>query len=160
MSETTKQFKKQLPRNALIAALSFVTYSLPAVWLTPYLVRHLGVAAYGPLPLSSVFTQYAYFFTTAQPSRGETSSAMKESTRIIINTLATYGGSLVGLVVGLFSARWILLALGQTDFGLYGVIGSIVIMMSFLNQGMSVGVARFYAYSIGRGHNLSSEESL
>lgn len=84
---------------------------------------------------------------------------MKESTRIIINTLATYGGSLVGLVVGLFSARWILLALGQTDFGLYGVIGSIVIMMSFLNQGMSVGVARFYAYSIGRGHNLSSEEA-
>ena len=84
---------------------------------------------------------------------------MKESTRIIINTLATYGRSLFGLLVGLFSVRWILEALGQTDYGLYGVIGSIVMLMRFLNQGMSVGVARFYAYSIGRGCNLSAEEA-
>lgn len=84
---------------------------------------------------------------------------MKESTRIIINTLATYGRSLFGLVIGLFSTRWILLALGQTDYGLYGVIGSIIMLMNFLNQGMSVGVARFYAYSIGHGHNLSPDEA-
>lgn len=63
MSETTKQFKKQLPRNALMATLSFVTYSLSAIWLTPYLVRHLGTAAYGLVPLAGLFTQYVAIIT-------------------------------------------------------------------------------------------------
>ena len=84
---------------------------------------------------------------------------MKPSTRIIINTLATYSCSLFALFVSLFSARWVLQALGQSDFGLYGVVGSIVLLITFLNGGMSVGVARFYAYSIGRGHNLTEEKA-
>ncbi len=85
---------------------------------------------------------------------------MKPSTRIILNTLATYGRSLFGMAASLFSARWILQALGQVDFGLYGVIGSIILLITFLNGGMSVGVVRFYAYSIGRGHNLPPDEAV
>lgn len=85
---------------------------------------------------------------------------MKESTRIILNTLATYGRSLFALVVSLFSARWVLEALGRTDFGLYGVVGSLILLISFLNGGMSVGVARFYAYSVGRGQKLPPDEAL
>lgn len=84
---------------------------------------------------------------------------MKESHRIIFNSLATYGQSVLGVALNLFSARWILEALGQVNFGLYGVIGSIVLLITFLIQGMSIGVARFYAYSIGHGQNLSSEEA-
>ena len=64
MSETTKQFKKQLPKNTLMALLSFVTYSLSAIWLTPYLVRHLGAAAYGLVPLAGLFTQYVSIITS------------------------------------------------------------------------------------------------
>lgn len=85
---------------------------------------------------------------------------MKSSTRIILNTLATYGQSLFGLFVSLFTARWVLQALGQSDFGLYGVVGSIVLLITFLNGGLSVGVARFYAFSIGRGHNLPEEQAV
>lgn len=84
---------------------------------------------------------------------------MKQSHRIILNTLTAYGQSVFGIALNLFSARWVLEALGQVDFGLYGVIGSIVLLITFLNQGMSVGVARFYAYSIGHGHNLFPEEA-
>ncbi|MFT5701679.1 MAG: O-antigen/teichoic acid export membrane protein [Desulforhopalus sp.] len=64
MSETTKQFKKQLPKNAVMSILSFVTYSLSALWLTPYLFRHLGAAAYGLVPLAGLFTQYVAIITT------------------------------------------------------------------------------------------------
>ncbi len=63
MSETTKEFKKQLPKNALMAGLSFLTYSLSAIWLTPYLVKHLGAAAYGLVPLAGLFTQYVSIIT-------------------------------------------------------------------------------------------------
>jgi O-antigen/teichoic acid export membrane protein len=84
---------------------------------------------------------------------------LKSSHLIAFNTIVSYGQSLVGLVVGLFSARWVLEALGAVDFGLFGVVGSIILLIAFLNGGLSVGVGRFYAYSIGRGKNLSQQES-
>lgn len=85
---------------------------------------------------------------------------MRASSRIILNTLATYGRSLIGMALSLFSARWVLLALGQVDFGLYGVVGSVILLITFLNQGLSIGVSRFYAYSIGQGHNLLPDEAV
>ena len=44
--------------------------------------------------------------------------------RIFLNIVATYGRSLYVLVWGLFISRWVLAALGNTDFvGLYGLVG-------------------------------------
>jgi O-antigen/teichoic acid export membrane protein len=74
---------------------------------------------------------------------------MNATKRIIVNTAATYGQSVFAIVVTLFSARWILMALGDSDFGLFGVVGSLTLLITFLSGGLSVGVARFYAYSIG-----------
>lgn len=37
---------------------------------------------------------------------------MSANKRILLNVIATYGRSLFGLVCGLFSARWVLEALG------------------------------------------------
>jgi O-antigen/teichoic acid export membrane protein len=84
---------------------------------------------------------------------------MRESSRIIANTLASYGNSLFGLFATLFSARWVLQALGETDFGIYGVVGSIVLLLTFLNGGLQAGVSRFYAFSIGRGKTLPREQA-
>ena len=63
MNSTTKQFKKQLPRNAVTAIFSFCVGCLTAVWLTPYLVKHLGNVAYGLIPLAGLLTQYASLIT-------------------------------------------------------------------------------------------------
>ena len=46
---------------------------------------------------------------------------MSPNRRIFLNIVATYGRSLYALVCGLFISRWVLAALGKTDFGLYGV---------------------------------------
>lgn len=70
--------------------------------------------------------------------------------RILINILATYGRSIVSFVFSLFTARWILRALGQSDFGLYGVVGGVMFFISIVNSTQSATVARFYAFSIGR----------
>ena len=40
---------------------------------------------------------------------------MTENRRIVLNVAATYGRSVYALVCGLFSGRWALMALGQTD---------------------------------------------
>ena len=75
---------------------------------------------------------------------------MKPGTRITLNTLVTYGRSVVSLLFGLFSSRWILAALGQDDYGLYGVVGSVIVAVTFLNIVLSNSVVRFYAVSIGQ----------
>jgi len=85
---------------------------------------------------------------------------MTATQRIALNTAAAYGRSLFALVLGLFSARWVLNALGVTDFGLYGVVGSIIIFITFINTVMSGSVARFYAYAIGQGMCLCPADAV
>jgi hypothetical protein len=82
---------------------------------------------------------------------------MTASQRIAFNTLATYGRSVLGMFLGLFSSRWVLQALGQQDYGLYAVVGSVIVFITFLNGVTSGSVARFLAFSIGKG---GSEETV
>jgi len=77
---------------------------------------------------------------------------MKPSQRIILNTAATYIRSILAVGLALFSSRWVLHALGQTDFGLYAVVGSVIIFITFFNSVMAGSAARHYAYSIGQGN--------
>jgi membrane protein EpsK len=63
MMDTTTQFKRQLPRNVLLQVLSFATSITVGILLTPYLVRHLGRAAYGLIPIAGVMTQYVSIIT-------------------------------------------------------------------------------------------------
>lgn len=58
MIDTTTQFKTQLPRNLFLQVLSFVVSVGIGIWLVPYLVGHLGRAAYGLIPISGAMTQY------------------------------------------------------------------------------------------------------
>ena len=81
---------------------------------------------------------------------------MSPNRRIFLNIVATYGRSLFALVCGLFSARWVLEALGQEDFGLYGVVGGLVAFISIVNVLLGVAVGRFYAVSVGAADSSSS----
>lgn len=74
---------------------------------------------------------------------------MTENKRIALNIVATYGRSVFGVLCGIFSTRWVLEALGQIDFGLYGLVGSMVVFVSFFNIQFSSAIARYYAYAIG-----------
>lgn len=77
---------------------------------------------------------------------------MSPNKRIFVNIVATYGRSLFALICGLFSARWVLEALGQEDFGLYGVVGGLVAFISIVNALLGCAVGRFYAVSVGAAH--------
>jgi O-antigen/teichoic acid export membrane protein len=76
---------------------------------------------------------------------------MPPSQRIALNTIATYSRSVISAALGLFSIRWVLGALGQSDFGLFSVVGSIITFIVFLNGVMAGSAARHFAYSIGEG---------
>lgn len=76
---------------------------------------------------------------------------MTASQRIALNTLATYVQSVFALALGLFSSRWILLALGPVDYGLMGVVGAVIVFVTFLKSMTAAACARFFAFSIGKG---------
>lgn len=83
---------------------------------------------------------------------------MTGNQRIVLNVIATYGRSLVGVACGIFSTRWVLMALGQVDFGLYGLIGSLSLFMTFVNIQFSLAISRYYAYSVGQAGISESED--
>lgn len=83
---------------------------------------------------------------------------MTENKRIALNVAATYGRSLYALAVGLFTGRWILMALGETDYGLYGVVGGLMAFVTFLNGLMAQSVSRFYAFSVGQARMAATTE--
>ena len=55
--------------------------------------------------------------------------AMTPNRRIFLNIIATYGRSLYALVIGLFCGRWTLMALGEVDYGLMGVVGGLTVFV-------------------------------
>lgn len=70
--------------------------------------------------------------------------------RIVKNTLYLYIRMLLVMVVSLFTVRIVLQALGQVDYGLYNVVGGIVVMFSFLSHVLSSASQRFFAFELGR----------
>ena len=82
---------------------------------------------------------------------------MSPNRRIFLNIIATYGRSLYALICGIFISRWVLAALGKTDFGLYGVVGGMTVFIAFLNNLLSMATSRFYACAEGRAQKSAAE---
>ena len=82
---------------------------------------------------------------------------MSPNRRIFLNIIATYGRSVFALVCGLFSGRWALQALGEVDFGLYGVVGGLTVFISFFNSVLAYSIGRFYALSVGAALKKGNE---
>lgn len=70
--------------------------------------------------------------------------------RIAKNTIMLYFRMLLIMFVSLYTVRALLATLGQEDYGLYNVIGGIVVMFSFLTHVLSSASQRFFAYEIGK----------
>ena len=70
---------------------------------------------------------------------------------ILQNTLFLYLRMFVMMAVSLYTSRVVLRALGVEDFGIYNVVGGIVLCIGFLNNTMSTASSRFITVAIA--HN-------
>jgi len=59
------------------------------------------------------------------------------------------------LVITLYTARIIFNALGVKDYGIYNVVGSIIILFSFINSGLSNATKRYITAEIASGDDES-----
>jgi O-antigen/teichoic acid export membrane protein len=73
-----------------------------------------------------------------------------ENKRIAKNTAMLYIRMLSVMCVTLYTSRIILKTLGIEDFGIYNVVGGIVIMFGFLNSAMGASTSRFLALELGK----------
>lgn len=70
--------------------------------------------------------------------------------RIAKNTFFLYIRMLFKMIVSLYTSRLILDYLGVTDYGIYNVVGGIVVLFSFLNSAMTASVQRFLSFELGK----------
>lgn len=74
---------------------------------------------------------------------------MNSTNRIIVNTVAQYTRSILNVLLSLFSVRYIVEALGSSDYGLFVVIGGVVALLGFITNALVVTTQRFLSYSYG-----------
>lgn len=79
---------------------------------------------------------------------------MSTSKTIAKNTLFLYIRMFFNMGVTLFTSRIILKTLGIEDYGIYNLVGGIVILFSFLNGAMSASTQRYLNFEIAKGDRL------
>lgn len=70
--------------------------------------------------------------------------------RIAKNTLFMYLRMLLTMVVSLYTSRVVLNTLGIEDFGIYNIVGGVVVLFTFINSAMSTGTQRHLSYELGK----------
>jgi len=66
----------------------------------------------------------------------------------------------VTLAITLYTSRVILKVLGVDDFGIYNIIGGIVVLFAFINTGLRSASQRFISYEIGKSGKVDSVFSI
>ena len=77
-------------------------------------------------------------------------SSSSSNKRIAKNTMMLYIRMLLTMVVSLYTSRVVLNTLGVEDYGIYNVVGGVVIMFSSINSTMATAVQRFMNFEMGK----------
>ena len=80
------------------------------------------------------------------------STNKEDNKRIAKNTLLLYFRMLLLMFVSLYTSRVILNSLGVEDYGIYNVVGGVIIMFSALSGSLSSAISRFITFELGKGN--------
>lgn len=134
VTDTTKQFKKQLPRNSFFQVLAFGTQVGIGIWLVPYLIQHLGTAAYGLIPVAGILTEYVSLISHSISSAVNRfltialqQDDVKEANRVFSTAFFSY------LAIGLLQIPFFMLAINYA--------GSIIIIPAELYKDATILLA-------------------
>ena len=79
--------------------------------------------------------------------------AFENNKHIAKNTLFLYFRMILIMLITLYTSRVVLKELGISDYGIYNVVGGVVLMFSFLNSSMSSSTQRFLTFELGKGND-------
>lgn len=69
--------------------------------------------------------------------------------KVLFNTTVLYAKLIIAIVVGIFTTRILVDALGVTDYGIYILVAGVIGMLSFMQSVMSTASMRYIAISLG-----------
>ena len=74
------------------------------------------------------------------------------SSRLMKNTILLYFRMALMMCINLYTSRVVLEALGVEDYGIYNVVGGVIVMFSFINNSMTSSTQRFLSFELGAGN--------
>lgn len=80
------------------------------------------------------------------------SNTAENNKRIAKNSLLLYFRMFIVMCIQLYTSRIILQTLGVVDFGIYGVVGGIVTMFTFINGALGAATSRYFTFELGKGN--------
>lgn len=75
---------------------------------------------------------------------------VSKSTTVAKNTLYMFFRMLLVAAVSFYTSRVVLTVLGVDDFGIYNIVGSIVVFLSFFKNALTNATYRYIAYELGK----------
>lgn len=73
-----------------------------------------------------------------------------EQKRIMKNTVILYIRMAVIMLVSLYMSRVVLDVLGEQDYGIYNIVGSVVVSLAFIQNALISATQRFLSYELGK----------
>ena len=74
----------------------------------------------------------------------------RDNMRIARNTLIVYVRMVLIILIGVLCTRFVMQALGVSDYGLYGVVGGLIAILGVLNTAMNTTTRRYINFEMGR----------
>lgn len=76
---------------------------------------------------------------------------MDKNKTIAKNTIVLYARMVLFLIISLFTARIVFNALGVDNYGIYNLVGGIIVLFSFLNNALGTATSRYVTTEISVG---------
>ena len=84
---------------------------------------------------------------------------MSDNSRIAKNTIFMYMRMAITMLVGLYTSRVVLRVLGVEDYGLFNVIGGIIVLFTVLNNALTNAILRFITLSLAKGNLTDTRQT-
>lgn len=78
---------------------------------------------------------------------------MNNNKKVATNSFIIFIRLFINSIISIIVSRMVLDALGASDYGLYNVVGGIVIMLNIFNGAMTSTTYRYIAFELGKGTN-------
>ncbi len=80
---------------------------------------------------------------------------MNNANRVIANSIILNIRIVITTLISLISVPIVMHALGNSDYGLYSLIGGVIALLAFLNSSMTVSTQRFLSVAIGENNLIN-----
>ena len=87
-------------------------------------------------------------------------SHAQEQKTIAKNTVFLYARMIVIMAISLYTSRVVLDKLGVTNYGIYNIVGSVVVSFTFVKNSVMSAIQRFLSFHIGNKGDVSSVFSI